>query len=52
MDARDEGPGFIDFTHETRDTGRPERISYRIWLNWSQPNFGGRHYWLSCPGTG
>src|SRR5262249_18355966 len=50
--TRGEDAGFIDFAHDTRDTRSPERISYRIWLSWSQPNFGGRRYWFCCPETG
>jgi hypothetical protein len=51
-DTRTEGPGFIDFAHETRDTSDPAPIRYRIWLNWSRPCFGGRRYWFCCPGSG
>jgi hypothetical protein len=52
IDTRGENAGFIDFAHDTRNTRSPERISYRIWLNWSQPHYGGRRYWFCCPGTG
>jgi hypothetical protein len=34
------------------DTRSPERISYRIWLTSSQPNYGGQRYWFCYPGTG
>jgi hypothetical protein len=52
IDMRSEGPGFIDFVHETRDTSDPQPISYRVWLPWSRPHYGGRRYWFCCPGTG
>jgi hypothetical protein len=52
IDTRSDGPGFIDFSHETRDTCDPMPISYRIWLNWSRPRYGGRRYWFCCPGSG
>jgi hypothetical protein len=52
IDCRSEGAGFIDFAHETRDTRGPQPISYRVWLNWSRPHYGGRRYWFCCPGTG
>jgi hypothetical protein len=52
VDTRSEGPGFIDFAHETRDTSDPQPIRYRVWLNWSRPHYGGRRYWFCCPGTG
>ena len=52
IDMRSEGPGFIEFAHETRDTSDPQPIRYRIWLNWRRPHFGGRRYWFCCPGTG
>jgi hypothetical protein len=52
IDMRTEGPGFIDFAHETRDTSGPQPIRYRIWLNWSRPHYGGRRYWFCCLGTG
>lgn len=52
IDTMREGPGWIDFAHETRDTNDPKLVRYRIWLNWSQPRFGGRRYWFCCPGTG
>jgi hypothetical protein len=46
------GAGFIDFAHETRDTSDPQPISYRIYLNWTRPHYGGRRYWFCCPRTG
>jgi hypothetical protein len=52
IDTLREGPGFIDFSHETRDTSDLWPIRDRIWLNWSRPRFGGRRYWFCCPGTG
>jgi hypothetical protein len=52
IDTRGEDAGLIDFAHDTRDTRSPERISYRIWLSWSKPNYGGRRYWFCCPETG
>jgi hypothetical protein len=52
IDTQGEDAAFIDFAHDTRDTRSPERISYRISLTSSQPNYGGRRYWFCCPGTG
>src|SRR5262249_22135832 len=52
IDCRSEGAGFIDFEHETRDSRNPQQIQYRVYLNWSRPQFGGRRYWFSCPATG
>src|SRR5260370_28297284 len=50
IDTRSDGPGFSDFSHETRDTCDPKPIRYRIWLNWSRPRYGGRPYLVFCPG--
>jgi hypothetical protein len=52
IDTRTEGPGFIDFAHQTRSTSDPQPIRYRVWLNWSRPHYGGRRYWFCCLGTG
>jgi hypothetical protein len=50
IDTRGEDAGFIDFAHDTRDTRSPERISYRIWLTSSQPNYGGGAIGSAAPG--
>lgn len=52
VDTRGEGPGFIHIAHETRDISNPQAISYRVELNWSRPQYGGRRYWFCCPKTG
>jgi hypothetical protein len=41
-----EGAGFIDLAHNTRNRTDPRPISYRIYLNWTCPNYGGRRYWF------
>lgn len=41
----------LDFHGETRERGGQE-ISQTIFLCHTQPNFGGRRWWMRCPVTG
>lgn len=51
VDMRTPRASYVEFSHETRQWNA-QRVTYRVWLATTRPNFGGHRWWFVCPRTG
>jgi hypothetical protein len=52
VDTRDVADAHFLLTHGTREWGDEDRVTYRINLATTRPQYGGLRWWFVCPRTG